>query len=743
MTSQEPIIIEPVIENVRQMNWYPVVGEETLCFLKDVVPDASREGVCNTAVSILAKGISPEVPKGKETGLVIGYVQSGKTMSFEAVVALARDNGFPMVIIIAGTANNLLTQSTDRLRRDLRINEPNSKRRWVVFKNPSCKSIPDIRNILEGRRERETSKQDKRTVLITILKHHRHLNNVTQILRAVKMRNIPVLIIDDEADQASLNTKIAQDEKSTTYQCLMSLRDALPVHTYLQYTATPQAPLLISIIDSLSPNFVQVLEQGKEYVGGREFFVDNSRLARVIPSREVLAKDNPLDEPPNTLLEALRVFMIGVTVGILKKEQTTSNRSMLIHPSHRIDQHQKFYDWVHNIFEEWKHVLDLSDGDPDKQETIKDFRDGYDELSYTVANEMPTFDELVPSLLCAFRYTQILKINASGGKTPEVEWNNSYGWVLVGGQAMDRGFTIKGLTVTYMPRGVGVGNADTIQQRARFFGYKRSYLGYCRVYLEQKTLNAFQNYVEHEEDIRGQLEKLQNSNRPLNEWKRAFILDGNLKPCRDSVLEFEYVRGCFSDEWVLLPNMVLASEEVIEATRQVSKDFMQALVFDDDEGHQERTDAQRHKVCRQVSLQIFFEKLLAQMRITGIRDSQRYTGLLLQLSKAIENNSSEVCTIYRISPAYERERSVNKHGEIITLFQGEAPVNPKEQRGKVYPGDRAIRENGTVTVQIHVLNLTRDRKIIKKDVHVVAVWIPARLGSVASWINQEQPDQVN
>ena len=71
------------------------------------------------------------------------------------------------------------------------------------------------------------------------------------------------------------------------------------------------------------------------------------------------------------------------------------------------------------------------------------------------------------------------EINTRGNRrTPQINWGQSYSWILVGGQAMDRGFTVEGLTVTYMPRNLGIGNADTVQQRARFFGYKRAFLGH-------------------------------------------------------------------------------------------------------------------------------------------------------------------------------------------------------------------------------------------------------------------------
>src|SRR5262249_4401013 len=155
----------------------------------------------------------------------------------------------------------------------------------------------------------------------------------------------------------------------------------------------------------------------------------------------------------------------------------------------------EFYGWVRDIFDQWKRVLCLPDGDRDRQELLEDFRDAHADLAQTVGAALPAFEAVAPHFRSAFLNTRVLEVNAREGETPQVNWRDVYGWIVVGGQAMDRGFTVEGLTVTYMPRGVGVGNADTVQQRARFFGYKRRYLGYCRVYLEQGTLTAFQNYV--------------------------------------------------------------------------------------------------------------------------------------------------------------------------------------------------------------------------------------------------------
>jgi len=738
MPDNEPIIVEPVADNTVE-EWRVLVGQETLDFLEGRVPAAARDNISEAAVAIFGKSVPPTQERGQETGLVVGYVQSGKTMSFEAVVALARDNGFPIVIVVTGSSRLLLGQSTGRLRDDLQLSDPRRARRWLPFLNPGDddSTVQPIRDVLAEWRDPLAPDDFKRTVLITVLKHHGRLRNLTDLITALDLRGVPVLIIDDEADQISLNTGASQGRTSTTYRRLMALRQALPNHTYLQYTATPQAPLLISIIDSLSPNFVHVLRPGDDYIGGQAFFGDNQPNVRVIPTQEVPTRNNPLNEPPDTLLEALRVFMVGVAAG-LRESGNVGNRSMMVHPSFQTASHQEFYGWVRDIFEEWKRRLDLANNDPDKLELLEELRDAHADLRQTVGPALPAFDELRPFLRTSFLNTRVLEVNAREGATPEIDWQSMYGWILVGGQSMDRGFTVEGLTVTYMPRGLGTGNADTVQQRARFFGYKRRYLGYCRVYLEQGSLNAFQSYVVHEEDMRSQLQRFQESGRPLNEWKRAFLLDGALQPCRNSVLEFDYIRGRFSDDWVN-PRIVLATDAVHDANRQTVSDFIQGIEFIDDEGHPDRSDITRHIVAKDVPLLRVVEELLVKMRITGTTDSQRNTGLLLQISKALEADPNEVCAIYRMSGGRRRERGVDEDGEVLNLYQGEVPVQPREQRGTIYPGDRRIRDADNISVQIHTLNLTREGVVVAENVPVLAVWIPARLAR--AWVAQEPQAQ--
>lgn len=722
--------------------WQPLIGAEARRLIQHKLPGAAGDLVVDAAASILAHGSPPNDPREQATGLVVGYVQSGKTLSFTTVIALARDNGFRLVIVVAGTSNPLLEQSTQRLRRDLRIDDPDGHLRWVTYTNPadSENNRRFIQQSLNEWRDPEAPAHEKATILITVMKNHRHLRNLINLLRRLELDDVPTLIIDDEADQASLNTRVRQGRESTTYQRLIELRDTVPGHTFLQYTATPQAPLLINIIDVLSPDFVDVLDPGETYVGGQAFFGEQRDLVSIIPPQDIPSEDNAVIEPPPSLLDALRVFLVGVAAGIIQGVSASNlNRSMLVHPSQRTARHSEYREWIGNIFDEWQRVLELPSNDPDRRDLVAEFREAYDDVQST-APDLSAFEQIERSLPRAFRRTSIEEVNASRGKTPSVDWRRAYGWILVGGQAMDRGFTVEGLTVTYMPRGPGVGNADTIQQRGRFFGYKRPYLGFCRIYLEQDALTAFEEYVAHEEEMRRQLQNVRDRGQALTAWKRAFILSRDLSPCRRNVIQYDYARGTYADEW-FAPRVVLVPAAVLDENRKIVGSFLNALTLTPDLGSPHRKPAQLHELAQGVSLQSALEGLLIPFRFTAPEDTQELTGLMLQLAHALESNPNETCTIYRISPRYIRERGVDEAGRIANLFQGADPVNPPERRGSTYPGDRELHNPSQVTVQIHSLQLTSGGNAIAgaSNVPVIAVWVPARMA--IPWITQHQPRQ--
>jgi hypothetical protein len=226
--------------------WSPIVGAETLDLLDHLkLSESNKQTLQTEALSVLSRCIPPSTPNGKETGLVIGYVQSGKTMSFTTVAALACDNNFRLIIIFTGITRNLFEQSRDRLKQDLRIVE-RTDRKWQFFDNP--KARPDIRQRIAVALESDGSVPGigKQTVLITVMKNATHLKNLTKLLSDLNLAGIPTLVIDDEADQASLNNKVRQGNESATYRRIVEIRQLLPHHTFLQYTATPQALLLMN-----------------------------------------------------------------------------------------------------------------------------------------------------------------------------------------------------------------------------------------------------------------------------------------------------------------------------------------------------------------------------------------------------------------------------------------------------------------------------------------------------------------
>ena len=121
--------IEIVADNEDSLvRWSPVEGPETFALLEHLqLPEESSQRLLKEAVSVLARCAPPTDSEGQETGLVIGYVQSSKTMSFTTLTALARDNGYRLIIVCTGITVNLFGQSRDRLRRDLRIDERNDR----------------------------------------------------------------------------------------------------------------------------------------------------------------------------------------------------------------------------------------------------------------------------------------------------------------------------------------------------------------------------------------------------------------------------------------------------------------------------------------------------------------------------------------------------------------------------------------------------------------------------------------
>lgn len=760
--------MEEIIEitgyaNLNNSKWQPFQGEEIEGLLKhkgftDNTGNINETGdrVIEESFKILEMCGDPTKLQNVETGLVIGYVQSGKTLSFTSVAALANDNQYQIVIIIAGTSIPLSEQSFERMKKDLRV-DSRFDRKWTIIKNAGTQEDRDtIEMKLEQWADTTFPRENCSTLLITVMKNGSRLRNITNLFRDLNLIGVPTLIIDDESDQASLNTRarananvgeaVNEGEVSTIYRRINELRSVFPHHTLLQYTATPQANLFINIMDRLSPNFIKLLTPGNGYTGGNIFFIQNPNLVRRIPDNEIPTNNNSVHEPPESLLFALKIFFLGVVAGEIKRDQR--NRSMMVHPSRLTNSQNIFFNWIRNVCESWKTLLQSnSPADEDeKNELLDEFRVAYNDLNLTV-NDLPPFQELTNTrLLHSIKNTRIMEINSSRGKTPEIRWSDFYSHILVGGQAMDRGFTVEGLTVSYMPRSLATGQVDTTLQRARFFGYKGSYLGFCRVWLDQANIDAFKAIVEHEEDVRQRLEDFDVNNKHLNEWDREVVLDQVLRLTRPNILYNDIDRDYFGQEWFVV-GAPHDSENLIPFNKNVVTEFTFNHInsFVTNNGHVERTELQKHLEA-ELPLEECLKQLLNRLKFTRETDSQTYSSLRGLLNSYLRENPNESCLIYLMSSKIEnnnivqiiRQRRLNQNDNIQQLFQGEQPTsNGRLRKGEVYVGDRNIKDQDKVTIQIHRLSLLdvsgnpifdENGNAIYSDLISLAIWIPETIG---------------
>lgn len=248
--------------------WEPETGDRTRAFA-DARSKGSRpidmKHVLVEAKAILGHCVPPSQQSGQAVVLVVGYVQSGKTLSFTALSSLAGDNGYGAVILLAGTTTNLKGQSEVRLRKDLGLEE--LQRNWKLFDNPeeNSSSFAAIQSTLKAwkRHRAGGALQEKPALVLTVLKHAGRIQNAARALAALDFSGVPVLIIDDESDQATPNTQARRNRldgvanESPTYAAVSALRAALPHHSFVQYTATPQANLLLATADRLNPDYAK------------------------------------------------------------------------------------------------------------------------------------------------------------------------------------------------------------------------------------------------------------------------------------------------------------------------------------------------------------------------------------------------------------------------------------------------------------------------------------------------------
>jgi hypothetical protein len=715
MTSQ----IQKKIQNIPppSLNWLPAPGDETRALIdyletSEGFSKNELETVEVEAISILGRCNNPNsLGTGTKTGLAIGYVQSGKTTSFMTLTALAADNKIPMVIVLAGTQTNLLEQSNGRFEKGLHLDRGAIESPWMVRSNPtSTRDHSDIRQALHNWNDPSFLEEEQKIVLVTVMKHHSHIANLTNLLVNLQdeLENCNVLVIDDEGDQAGLNTAIHNDDESTTYANITEMRRRLPNHGYIMYTATPQAPLLLESMDFLSPDFAVVLTPGGSYTGGQAFFPPNSTsgLIEEIPDSDIVDPQEDVPEaPPKTLREAMQLFALGVSEGYYLarvKKKGPRNRTMMIHPSRLTSDHSTFTNWAKNLLDGWQVMLQLDPSEPDYQALIKEFKQQYKSLAKTVPG-LRDFDEILPSLRRRIAEIQVMELNSMQDKT-SVKWRETYSRILIGGQVLDRGFTVEGLTVTYMPRNLGVGNADTVQQRARFFGYKKSYIGYCRVYLHDAVKEAFTNYVEHEEHLHGQIREFLNTGKDLKEWRRQMFMSPAMQPTRRSVYRRLTQRGDYTGRfwWPRYPH---ADMKAMDQNIKLFHDLIKSLKAQFQEIDPDTTGKSAHAIAPGVPLKDLFEFFISEYQVRYHNDASNrseagYSGLCAQIAVYLDKYPNATAEVILMAGGEMRSRSVTDHGPIRALTTGSS---------ENYVGDVNIGNPDVVRVQLTWLKLEEKR----------------------------------
>ena len=689
--------------------WTPTPGPTLRNYVDNLgyLSEDGRDEFFSNTAKILGRCSSPNSTYSQKCVLVAGEIQSGKTASFTGVCALARDNGYPLIIVLAGTKVSLLTQTVDRLCEDLKVDAAGSLPEWLVVKTPAKKSYASIKESLETWKDPNWPMQYRRAVIVAVTKTPASIKKMQSLVERLVGEgvSVPALIIDDEADQAGLNLRADQDDQSPTYEAILNLRNALFSHSLISYTATPQANLLVQLEDELSPDSVVVLDSGSTYVGGEDLFAPGGTFYRSIPANEISNATNPVatDAPPATLKKALAYFFVALTIA---QERTPGTKplSMLVHPASKKDVHGKYEMWIKGIFDHWELLMVEDDGFRELQKL--EFGSAMDEVERTVKidevfpNSQDPRSRILELVKFWIRKVELRVINSvpGGQDIRPADWDSKPGWIVIGGNKLERGFTIKNLAVTYMPRGTGINAVDTIQQRARFFGHKRGYLDLLRGWINEDTRESLTLDVETEKALREELIRLDKLALPLKEWKRKIVLGANMIPTRNAVVTLDVNRINLKAGWRFEQNCLF--DPVLpniydNAFGLISSWFSRSDVYERDTRSLESSDL--HHVSQVPAIDLI--DILADWPMHE-NDRKHLDSLIPAIRNyALLQNHLDTHLIF-MDNMRTRQRS---------RIKGQAPAEVRDWkinnlhagRSGTYPGDQLIRTNDAITVQVH------------------------------------------
>ncbi|NSZ85236.1 Z1 domain-containing protein [Agrobacterium tumefaciens] len=452
-------------------------------------------------------------------GLVVGYVQSGKTANMTAVMAKAVDAGYNLIIVLGGVTNKLRKQTQDRFEKDVlrhrtlwqlyTTSEPNGD--FVQPPNGGfVMPAEGHAQLVVMKKEGSRLKQLRRTISKT----------PKAVLRALK-----VLLIDDECDQASVNSARGEFDITKINAEIRHILAALPAVTYVGYTATPFANVFINpypygnedVLDDLYPrDFITALDRPIGYFGAREVFGSDSAEAdgderdmiRILHDndpdrlRPTSPKDKETFHPEMTeSLEDATLWFLATCAIRRARGQEGEHMSMLVHSSPNVRQHEYMSELIQNWIEERK--SDLISGTGESTDRLrKVFVDERERTAPVGQDRIPEDFNVVLTHLPAV--LEALSYPVENGETEDAFRLDYTGdpvtCIVVGGTVLARGLTLEGLCVSFFLRTSK--QYDTLLQMGRWFGYRRGYEDLPRLWTTEDLASKFRSLAVIEEEIR-------------------------------------------------------------------------------------------------------------------------------------------------------------------------------------------------------------------------------------------------
>lgn len=522
------VLREPSSMRARELaDWYPGPSDTDPCWppLRRYLLEERRwpidvvdsvDGASTKIVSLLSP---PGKAEFQTRGLVLGYVQSGKTANFTAVISKAADAGYKLFIVLSGLHNGLRRQTQERLDTELSALRPDL---WHSFTSVEKDFEPP-----PGNAAAFLSDHSNHRVLCVMKKNGTRLRNLIRWLRKAPpdvLDSTPILVIDDEADQASVDTKGTEDP-STINKLILEVLRRFKRSTYLAYTATPFANVLSDpkTADLLYPrDFIVDLPRPEAYFGAERIFgaepmdqeVDGSDgldMVRIVPLEEV-AKVQPasresrgsfVPELVPTLERALLWFLVGCAVRRARGQEHV-HMSMLVHTTLYANAQQRFEELLNSAVESYVARLELHDDDlrallhgiwTEEAPRVDAVALGEDSVSFEAAIA------LLPEVLAAARVV----IDNGQSETRLVYPKGGSTTIVVGGNTLSRGLTIEGLMVSYFVRTSTM--YDALLQMGRWFGYRKGYADLPRIWMTSDLLKYFVHLATVERELREDIQR--------------------------------------------------------------------------------------------------------------------------------------------------------------------------------------------------------------------------------------------